>query len=85
MSKTHLKLQTTLIEYDKKESRKKSYNRFAMGIYLQALHQVDEMLFNGTGLRVALLECFNGRLLDKLLKSVDLQTASLNEHRGIIK
>lgn len=76
MTKTHLKLSTALIEYDKKESRKKSYNRFAMGIYIQALHEVDEMLDNGIDLRDAILECFNGRLLDYLLKSVDLPLAS---------
>lgn len=66
---TCLKLSTALIEYDKIESQKKSYNRFALEIYLQALEQVKAKV-PALPLRDALVYHFSGRLLDKLLKVI---------------
>lgn len=52
--------------YDRKESRKKHYNRFALGLYFQA---VDRTLQDSVkyGMRGAILKNFLGRLRDCVL------------------
>lgn len=75
---------TTLImavtTYDRKESAKRSYNRFALGQYIRA---VDNAMLavkdDGYTLRDALVESFTGRLLDVVLKAVKLDKASSGE------
>jgi hypothetical protein len=63
------KISSLLLQWDVKQEKRKDYNRFAMGIYLQALDRVEEDFFDGMTLRQALEENFTGRLLDFLLKN----------------
>lgn len=78
----HAKILNALTNYDRRQSRSKHYNRFAFGQYCGALIRAQEMCDEGADIRLALLNCFNGRLLDVTLKAVDLPLATREEHRG---
>lgn len=69
---TRLKLETALIKYDRRQSRSKSYNRYALGIYLKVFQEVIEKVDSGFSLARALYDSYNGRLLTTLEKSVGL-------------
>jgi hypothetical protein len=67
-----IKLVNALTEFDIKESKKRYYNPHALGLYFQSLQRCEGFANKGHELRLCLLNCFNGRLLDKLLKKLDL-------------
>ena len=67
---THAKLLNALTAYDRKQSTKKFYNRYALGHYCAALGRARELMAEGQTLRAALLATFNDRLLSAVLKSV---------------
>lgn len=69
---TRVKLSMALTTYDRKQSTKRFYNPYALGLYLEALARCEELASKGHDLRLCLLNCFNGKLLDALLKSVGL-------------
>jgi hypothetical protein len=71
----------TVTEDDRQQSTKKGDNRYALGIYFQAVEGVDERLSSGEDLREVLVSSFNGRLLDRCLKAVQCAPATTNEHR----
>jgi len=56
--------------YDRRQSRSKYYNPFALGIYLERCHCVVESISNGASLADALEANFNDRLLAYLQKRV---------------
>ena len=63
------KISNLLLKWDVKQEKKKNYNRFAMGIYLQALDRVEEDFLDGMTLKEALEANFCGPLLNYLLKN----------------
>ena len=81
----HAKLLNALTTYDEKQSRKKFYNRYALGQYCAALSKVQKHCDRGADLRVALLNCFNGKLLDTLLRAVALEVSTEGEVLGAFK
>jgi hypothetical protein len=70
-----------LTEYDRKQSRKRFYNRYALGQYFQALECAEAAVAGGATYRQALCTNFNGRLLDVCLRSIGEPVATLAEAR----
>jgi hypothetical protein len=64
----HEKLRSALIAYDKQESSKRSYNIYALGIYIEALQSATSFIERGADVREVLCGHFSGRLLARLLK-----------------
>jgi hypothetical protein len=77
-SATRFKLSMALTTYDRKQSTKKYYNPYALGLYLQALERCERMATKHD-LRLCLLNCFNGKLLDVLLKTAGLPLSTKEE------
>lgn len=73
------KLSMALTTYDRKQSTKKYHNIYALGLYLQALERCEKLADQGHELRLCLLNCFNGRLLDILLKTAGLPLSTKEE------
>ena len=74
-----LKLQTVIIKHDQMEAKKRFYNPYALGLYCEALNRLDRYYALGYDLRLCLLNCFNGRLLDKMLKAANLPVSTREE------
>lgn len=64
------KLINAATEYDRKESKKKSYNRNALAIYLRMIDNVCQDIENGADVAEAIGRGFSGRLLTALAKAV---------------
>lgn len=64
----HLKLVSALTDYDRRESKKKWYNPWALGQCFAALERAES---EGGDIREALERNFSGRLLDKVLKALN--------------
>ena len=64
------KLIHLLTRWDEKQSRKKHYSPYALGVYFHAADKVAVMLESGEPLNVALAKCFNDRLLTHLEKNL---------------
>ena len=67
-----LKLQTTIINFDKRQSKGKRYNRFALPQYLSALQQAGIDVETGASIGSALAANFQGALLSALGKSMGI-------------
>ena len=61
---------------------KKSKNQYALGHYCMALSKLQFWIKDGESSRTAALNCFNGKLLDDVLKAMGLEAASDSEHGG---
>jgi len=61
-----------LTEYDRKQSKKSCYNRYALGIYLRNLQQVADDVEAGASIARALYDNFNDRVLSACEKAVGL-------------
>jgi len=81
----HIKLLNILTKHDEAERKKKYFNPYAFGHYCKALNNCQQHMNSGAELRIALLNCFNGRLLDKLLKATDLPPSTKEEKLGQYK
>lgn len=75
----------TITEYDRRESRKKHYNRHALGMYARGLQHIRAHVANGADLRDAILAEFVGILADRILKACDLPLMTDAEARGRVK
>lgn len=73
------KLALALTAYDMKQSKRAGYNPHALGLYLDRLHTVRELLEAGLPLRRVLLHAFCDRLCDALLKSIGEAPVQPNE------
>lgn len=86
----HDRMVSVLTEYDRKEEEKALrakpgrgyHNKYALGHYMNALHEVDADLARGVPARKAVTEHFTGRLADKLLKVVGEGKTTREEQRG---
>jgi hypothetical protein len=81
MPYNHNDMVSTLISYDKRESKKKYYNPYALAIYLRALQSAETDMAAGTPIRQAIVGHFSGRLLDRLLKTAKLDISTRDEQR----
>ncbi|MBU1621878.1 MAG: hypothetical protein KJ604_20675 [Gammaproteobacteria bacterium] len=77
-----LKLSSALTAYDIRQSKRKGYNRYAIGHYLKALEQTERAIDQGEDIRSALVANYCGRLLDVTLKAVGLPLSTRDEQRG---
>lgn len=69
MLSQHDSLVNAITKHDMGESRKASFNKYALGIMLGALHDAEAAM-KSISARNAIIRHFNGRLCDKLLKSI---------------
>ena len=74
-----LKLVNAVTEYDRQQSKRSHYNFYAICHYLGAVEKVAKHVDNGAELRTAILNCFLGRLCDRVLKSVGLDKMTIEE------
>lgn len=70
----HAKLLNAVTEFDRKESKKKSYNRYALGMYCQAIQNCESDMADGCTLRQAITNNFLGRLCDRCLVAAGVTT-----------
>lgn len=69
----------TLTNYDRKQSTKRGYNHYALGIYFQRVDEVCVDIEKGASPRQALLSGFSDRLLDVCLKAIGEKPYSIDE------
>lgn len=74
-------LSHVLITYDKRQARGRSYNPYAIAHYCEALQRARTLVDAGQTWRSALVECFNGRLLDNVLKAIGEAPSTRDEQR----
>lgn len=63
-------LEHAVTAWDRKQSARKGYNHYALGIYLRRVDEVMEDVEAGMPMEQALRRGFNDRLLDHLLKAL---------------
>jgi hypothetical protein len=78
------KLINAVTEYDRKQSTRKGYNHYALAQYLMAVENVCNAVNCGTTRREALLDNFNGQLLDVCLKALNMDTSTKAEQMGTL-
>lgn len=71
--KIRFKIVHALTEHDRKQSTKKGYNPYALGIYLDAVHHIDDCVKRGISLEDAICDAFCGRLLTLVLKAAGIK------------
>lgn len=77
----HAKLLNALTEYDRRASRRKGHNRYALGHYCAALRSTAERMEAGATLRAALCRSYSGRLLHAMLRAVGEPESTREEQR----
>jgi hypothetical protein len=64
------KLLHAVTEWDRRASKRKGYNPYALGLMFEAVDRTSTAIEGGTTVRAALMANFNDRLLDHCLKAV---------------
>lgn len=77
-----IKLVHGLTSYDRKQTTKKYYNRYALGQYFAKFEDISERMENGMTLREALRSCYGEGVLKAALKAVGESPATKEELRG---
>ncbi|MGB0108572.1 MAG: hypothetical protein WBP52_08725 [Terriglobales bacterium] len=75
-------LVNAVTEYDRKQSTRKHYNRYALAQYLAAVEDVTNAVNCGSTRRDALVSKLNGRLLDVCLKALNMDRSTREEQLG---
>lgn len=78
----HDALTRALLHYDVRQEKRRGYNRYALGQYLQAAAELEADVARGADLRATLLEYFSGSLLRFVLKALDLAPLTPTEERA---
>ena len=73
----HALILNAVATYDRKQEKKKYYNRYALAQYCAAVTNVFAAVEQGQELRTAILQCFVGQLANVVLKSVNLDRVIL--------
>lgn len=76
-----LKIVNAVTTFDRKQSTKPHYNRYAIGMYLGAISEIAEDIENGSTLRQAIIGHYLGRLCDAVLRATGQATMSDSEAR----
>lgn len=71
-----------LTQHDRAESRRRSYNPFALALYMEALQSSMRFINGGADPREVLIGHFNGVILAKCLKALRMAPASDREENG---
>jgi len=82
MSEIRHKLEHALTMYNERQSKKKSYNMYALGQYLQRIDLIMEDIRRGADVRKAIIHGFTGRLQDICLKAMGMEKAGDDEQPG---
>jgi len=79
----HSQMAHIVTAYDIKESTKRSYNRYAIGMYLGAVQEVCAELKANPNLdtRKVIIAHFNGRLCDQILRGLGFNQQTKDELR----
>ena len=75
------KLQSAMTQFDAKESKKKSYNRNALGIYFARIDEIAADIESGASVRAAIMAGFSGRGADACLRACGLPISTDHENR----
>jgi len=70
-----------LTAYDRKQSTKRNYNIYGIGHYFGGVETVQKHCDNGAPLRLAILNVFQDRLCDHVLKGMGLDKMTIDEAR----
>ncbi len=76
------KLVHAVTEWDRKQSTKRHYNPYGLGIMLERVDEVAYAIESGRDARIEIIAGFNDRLLDHVLRSVGFPIASVAEHQN---
>lgn len=76
------KLIAALTDYDRRQSAKPCYNRWALPQYFQRVDSICEDIDRGADLRSAIIAGFTGRLADKCLRAVGAEITTRDEQTG---
>lgn len=79
---TKLKLIHAVTEYDRKQSRKPGYNRYALPQYLERVDLICKDINAGADASHAIKAGFSGRLADACLKSLGLDLTTTADAIG---
>ena len=79
----HRILAAAVTEYDRAQSTREGYNRYALGMYLQAVQAVEDWVKESPRhtLRQGIVRYFSGRLIDVCLHAVGEVKATREELR----
>ncbi len=75
------KLTHAVTEYDRKQSKRKGYNMYALSHYLGACQEIAKEVDTGVNIRKACVEHLTGRLLDVVLKAIGEAPSTDSEQR----
>lgn len=75
------KLLHALTAYDIKQSKKRGHNPYALAHYCRGIQTTANHCDHGAELRIAILNVFTDRLLDIVLKALDLPTSTIDENK----
>lgn len=78
---TKARIVSAFTQFDRKASKRKGYNPYALAHYCKAGQNVERHVANGVPLRTAIIGCFCGRLCDAILKALDLELMTNEECR----
>lgn len=78
----HDKLIHAVTEYDRKESTKRFYNRYALPQYIGAVQHITDEIAKGYSVRSAILNNLLGRLADVCLKAAGEPKTTREEKFG---
>lgn len=76
------KLAAALTEHDRKESRKRGHNPYALGQYLARLAEIEADVAAGAAWRSAVIAAFSGRLQDACLRAIGATASTIHEERA---
>lgn len=76
------RLFSAVVEWDRRQERRPGHNRHALGIYCQMLENVNADIARGAEPRAAIVAGFNGRMLDFVLRRLDMATSTKDEQKG---
>jgi hypothetical protein len=82
-AKERYALSSAVTQFDIKQSKRKHYNRYALAQYLAAVENASNAINCGTTRREALIQYFNGRLLDVCLKALNMEPSTKQEQMGL--
>jgi hypothetical protein len=74
-------LMTAITKYDQRQARGRSFNPYALAHYCGALQDARARVAEGQSWRRALVQSFNGRLLDNVLKAIGEAPSTRDEQR----
>ena len=66
------KLEQAAIRYDRRQSTRRGYNRYALGLYLARIEDICVKVEGGADPATAIRQGFLDRLRDVMLKAADL-------------